>query len=69
MSAAEKVFAIVLNCDEICDVRKYWERVAFVAKYDKADGVLEICDVSRGVQEFHELLQQSEDLDDPLQQS
>ena len=65
VSAAEKVFALVLDCDERCDVRKYWETVAFVAKYDKAGGVLEICDINRGVLEFHELLQQSEDLDSP----
>ena len=62
VSAAEKVFALVLDCDEICDARRYWETVAFVAKYDRADGVLEICDINRGVLEFHELLQQSGDL-------
>ncbi len=69
VSAAEKVFALILDCDEICDVRKYWERVACVVKYDKAGGVLEICDIAGGVLEFHELLQQSGDLNDPHQPS
>lgn len=69
VSAAEKVFALVLDCDETCDVRKYWEQAAFVAKYDKAGGVLEICDLAESVLEFHELLQQSGDLNDPRQPS
>lgn len=58
----DKVFSLVLNCDEICEAEKYWEYVCFFAKYDKNTNFLEICDKDKGLLEFHELLQQSEDL-------
>lgn len=62
VSGADKVFVLVLDCDETCDVSKYWEHVCFLAKYDKESNVLEICDKDWGLLEFHELLQQSTDL-------
>lgn len=62
VSAAERLIVLVLNCDEICDVREYWKHVAFVAKFDKDTGIIEICDMEKGILEFHELLQKSEDL-------
>lgn len=62
VTRAVKVFAMILNCDEICDVSRYWENVALLLKYDKKKKEVEICDQATGILEFHELLQQSVDL-------
>ena len=62
ISGAEKIFVLVLNCDELCDVKEYWNHVAFVAKYEKGDNRIEICDLNKGILEFHNLLQKSKDL-------
>lgn len=60
---AKRVMILVLDCDEVCDVTEYWERVAFVAKYDKSTQIIEICDKEKGIYEFHKLLQNSIDLE------
>ncbi len=62
VSNAGKLLVLVLDCDELCDAVKYWKHVAFVAKYDKETKTIEICDMSKGILEFHELLQKSTDL-------
>ena len=64
VSKAGKLLVLVLNCDENCgfNAKKYWEHAAFVAKYDKQASIIEICDIPKGILEFHELLQTSTDL-------
>ncbi len=64
VSKAGKLLVLVLNCDENCEfnAKKYWEHAAFVAKYDKQAKIIEICDIPKGILEFHELLQKSTDL-------
>lgn len=62
VSNAERLMVLVLDCNETCDAREYWKHVAFVAKYDKDKGIIEICDMEKGILEFHELLQKSKDL-------
>ena len=64
VSKSKKVFVMVLDCNEVCNVKEYWKYVAFVAKYDKELKVIEICDQAKGILEFHKLLQKSTDLHD-----
>lgn len=60
--AVEEVFALVLNADETCDAMHYWKQIAFYLKYDRAKGVIEICEKNTAMLEFHRTLQQSIDL-------
>ena len=62
ISGVEQIFAMVLDCNETCDVTEYWKHICFLVKYDIGKGILEICDEKEGLWEFHELLQQSVDL-------
>lgn len=67
--SAKQVLLLVLNCNEICCVKEYWKHVAFVAKYDIENKVFEICDQTKGIMEFHKLLQKSTDLENDLENS
>ena len=60
---AARVLTLVLDCDEVCDVRKYWESVGFVSIYDRENRTLEICEKTKGIKMFHELFQKSVDLE------
>ena len=62
VSGAEKIFALVLDGNEGCDARRYWEHICFFAKYDKKLNQLEICDWVSALLEFHELLQGADSL-------
>lgn len=61
VSSARKIFTLVLDCDEVCNATSYWKYVCFIAKYDRETKILEICDKNKGLLEFHELFQLSED--------
>ena len=61
VSDATKIFCMVLDYG-VSDVRRYWEHICFIAKYDIPEKLVEICDINSGVREFHRLLQQSSDL-------
>ena len=60
-SVVEKVFALVLNTDEICDAMEYWKYIAFYMKYDRHSNVIEICEKNSAMIEFHRALQESVD--------
>ena len=60
-SVVEKVFALVLNTDEICDAMEYWKYIAFYMKYDRHSNVVEICEKNSAMIEFHRALQESVD--------
>lgn len=38
-------------------IMEYWKYVAFVAKYDLEENVMEICDKNKGIYDFHNILQ------------
>ena len=63
VTKATKIFSLILNCNEVCDVSRYWEHVCFLVKYDRETNVLEICDKNSALIEFHELLQASKDFE------
>lgn len=62
-ASVEKVFALVLDVDEICDASKYWESIAFYLKYDRRKNEIEICEKNSAIIEFHNLLQESRDFE------
>ena len=62
VSEAKEVFALVLNCDESCDARHYWEYVSFIGKYNKQSKTITILDKHAGLLAFHNLLQKSRDM-------
>ena len=61
---AARILTLVLDCDEVCDARKYWESVGFVSIYDRENKTLEICEKTKGIKMFHELFQKSVDLEE-----
>lgn len=61
-SPADKILVLVLDCDEVCDARRYWDFINFIAKYDVKSKCLEICDADQAIYEFHECLSESTDL-------
>ncbi len=64
VASVEKVFALVLDVDEICDASEYWEYIGFYLKYDRRKNEIEICEKNSAMIEFHNLLQESKDLKD-----
>lgn len=64
VASVEKVFALVLDVDEICDASEYWESIGFYLKYDRRENVIEICEKNSAIIEFHNLLQESTNLED-----
>lgn len=62
-ASVEKVFALVLDVDEVCDASKYWESIAFYLKYDRRKNEIEICEKNSAIIEFHNLLQKSRDFE------
>ncbi len=62
----EKIFTLVLDCDEVCEAEKYWEHICFFVKYTPGTDVIEICDQGKALLEFHELLQKSTDIENSL---
>lgn len=62
VSEANEVFSLVLNCDESCDARHYWEHVSFIGKYNKQSKTITMLNKHEGLLEFHDLLQKSKDM-------
>lgn len=62
ISSADKIFVLVLNCNEICNARRYWDFINFIAKYDMKSKCLEICNANETIYEFHKCLSESTDL-------
>lgn len=62
ISSATKIFTLVLNADEVCNVREYWKYMCCIIKYDKEANTVELCNKDEGLLEFHRLLQESTDL-------
>lgn len=61
---ATKIFSLILDCNGVCRADRYWEHVAMLVKYDKEKNEIEICEKNKAILEFHELLQQSTDLEE-----
>jgi hypothetical protein len=59
-----EVFALVLDCDEVCKANEFWEYVCTISSFNKDTDTIEFYDRNEGLLKFHEILHNSIDLRD-----